>query len=84
MFLNCLDSQVVIVQPTNNFVPNKFSNRLAILISLMENISLSTTYSSYYDYRKNMYTFKNNYLAVVLQLGVWYLKVFTERTVQPP
>jgi hypothetical protein len=84
LFLNCLDSQVVIVQPANNFIPTSFTNRVSILISLIENISLSTTYSSYYDYRKNMYTFKNNYLAVILQLTVWYLKVLTERTVQPP
>jgi hypothetical protein len=83
-FLNTLDAQVVLVQPSNNYVPPFLTNRLAILISLIEHVEMQTSYRSYFDYRRNMYTFKNNYMAMLLHVAVWYVKVLAEYAVQLP
>lgn len=83
-FLNTLDAQVTMVQPGVKSVPPLLSNRLKVLTSLIENVQQQTSYPSYFDYRRNMYTFKNNYLAAVLHVAVWYLKVLVEFATDPP
>lgn len=30
-----------------------------------------------------MYSFKNNYLAAILQVAIWYFKIHVEQTMQP-
>lgn len=84
LFLNTLDSQVQPVQPSNNILPPWLPNRLAILTSLLEHIQQQPSYGSYFEYRRNMYTFKNNYLAALVHVTIWYFKVLVGYVQQPP
>lgn len=48
---------------------------LAIFKSLLEYVTTSSYYKSYYDYRRNIYTFRNSYLAILLNVVIDYSKL---------
>ena len=51
----------------------KYSTK--ILIELIEYVTMVTVYKSYYDYRRNIYTFRNTFLAPILNVAVEYHKL---------
>lgn len=45
------------------------------LIELIEYITMVTVYKNYYEYRRNIYTFRNTYLSTILNVAIEYHKI---------
>lgn len=45
-----------------------------VLIELIEYVTMVTVYKTYYEYRRNIYTFRNTYLSAILNVAVEHHK----------
>lgn len=82
--MNNLSTDLTILMPKSNFIPQNFQRLVSILISLLDHVTLAVYFGNYYEYRRYVYTFKNNYLAGILEVCTWYLKILIEQTTLPP
>jgi hypothetical protein len=73
------DSNLVFFPMKNDFDTSNIVNYchlVKIFISSFEYIVQFSGNKSYYEYRRNIYIFRNSYLAIFLQFGVENLKFF--------
>ena len=42
---------------------------------MIDYITMVTVYKTYYEYRRNIYTFRNTYLSTILNVAVDYHKI---------
>ena len=46
-----------------------------LFVSMLEFVSVQNTNKTYYEYRRNIYVFRNSYLAYLLHFAVSYTKI---------
>lgn len=55
-----------------------FTHSTTILIELLDYMMMIGTYKTYYEYRRNIYTFRNTYLPMMLNVGTEYYMILFE------
>lgn len=82
-FTSCLNGELTFIQPSMSVAQFFMSNFKAldifkysakILIEFIEYITMATVYKNYYEYRRNIYTFRNTYLSTILNAATEYHK----------